>query len=414
MAEGSGLFDFDDPGMGAFLFALFFWIVCMIVWHYYKLELLTVLRYLREAELFVTGLFIPEHKACFMWAREASLDGSIPSQAAYKWAQVCFAAEGIRSLPQEEAVELYNITSTSIGVVGGKVASIARWPASAALLWMIYFSLFKSKRNWFKTTYTLESFIRIQSKMWPVILPIVNFIPSKFSARIPGEAVPDKLPPMAEPLSPEEWVSFHRIPVTNGIPDRDAVRRAMLLQLGPRWTGEDCLTMPQRALLAAFALKGVQKREASDEFLGEISKYWTIEKGLALPAEMIKKIDSILSDPDVGERAFMEAGHHAYRTTALLGVLKWARAMGGVLAPAQFLWLRAVDRVLWYALNNLGRRAFHSEGAGALAHYMAELGAQKPLVVPRLDTAIVTLNQYLSRDAIVIPPREGSAMRKRK
>jgi intracellular multiplication protein IcmP len=62
----------------------------------------------------------------------------------------------------------------------------------------------------------------------------------------------------------------------------------------------------------------------------------------------------------------------------------------------------------------LGRRAFHTEGAGAMAHYMAETGAQRPLPVPRLDTAIVTLNQYLSRDAIKIPSREEPALRKRK
>ena len=95
----------------------------------------------------------------------------------------------------------------------------------------------------------------------------------------------------------------------------------------------------------------------------------------------------------------------------MLGVLRWARAQGGVLAPAQFLWLRAEDRALWYPLNNLGRRAFHSEGAGAMAHFMAEEAAKKPLPIPRVDTAIVTLNTYLhdpEKRPIPIPPREGA------
>jgi intracellular multiplication protein IcmP len=86
--------------------------------------------------------------------------------------------------------------------------------------------------------------------------------------------------------------------------------------------------------------------------------------------------------------------------------------MGGVLAPAQFLWLRGVDRNLWYALNNLGRRSFHSEGMGAMAHFMAEQAAKKPLPIPRVDTAIITLNQFLSdpeKRSIPIPPREGDA-----
>ena len=68
--------------------------------------------------------------------------------------------------------------------------------------------------------------------------------------------------------------------------------------------------------------------------------------------------------------------------------------------------MRGADRALWYPLNNLGRRAFHSEGAGAMAHFMAEEAAQKPLPMPRLDTAIVTINQYLAQTAAKIPPRE--------
>ena len=84
--------------------------------------------------------------------------------------------------------------------------------------------------------------------------------------------------------------------------------------------------------------------------------------------------------------------------------------MGGVLAPAQFLWVRGADRNLWYPLNNQGRRSFHTEGAGAMAHFMAELNAKKPLPMARLDTAIMSLNQYFNpteRTAPVVPPREG-------
>jgi intracellular multiplication protein IcmP len=123
---------------------------------------------------------------------------------------------------------------------------------------------------------------------------------------------------------------------------------------------------------------------------------------------MVKKL---VNDPEVGGKALNIADQHAYRTTALLGVLKWARWMGGVLAPAHFLWLRGVDRNLWYPMNNLGRRSFHVEGAGAMAHFMAEQSAKKPLPMPRLDTAIVTLNQYFNppdRPAPTVPQHEAN------
>jgi hypothetical protein len=47
-----------------------------------------------------------------------------------------------------------------------------------------------------------------------------------------------------------------------------------------------------------------------------------------------------------------------------------------------------------------------------MAHFMAEQAAKKPLPIPRVDTAIITLNQFLSdpeKRSIPIPPREGDA-----
>jgi intracellular multiplication protein IcmP len=214
---------------------------------------------------------------------------------------------------------------------------------------------------------------------------------------------------MAEPFMPEEWISYNRIPVVNGIPDRDATRRAFQLQLGPRWKGFDNLPPYLQALIAAFALKGAQKRDESDEFLGKISVGWNEKEGFTIDSKLMEEVKKILADPKVGGKALEVAKNFAYRSTAVLGILKWARFMGGVLAPAQFLWLRGTDRNLWYALNNLGRRSFHTEGAGALAHFMAEVSAQKALVIPRVETAIVTLNQYMGRQPTKIPPREEPA-----
>jgi intracellular multiplication protein IcmP len=165
-----------------------------------------------------------------------------------------------------------------------------------------------------------------------------------------------------------------------------------------------------QGLLAAFAAKGAQKREESDELLGRLALAWSPDGGFRMDSKLAADVAKILRDPDMGGRIKAISDQYAWRTTAMLGVLRWARANGGVLAPAQFVWVRAQDRALWYPLNNLGRRSFHSEGAGAMAHFMAEEAAKKPLPIPRVDTAIVTLNTYLhdpDKKTIPIPPREG-------
>ena len=48
-----------------------------------------------------------------------------------------------------------------------------------------------------------------------------------------------------------------------------------------------------------------------------------------------------------------------------MGLLNEARLKSGVLAPAQFVWLKLVDRRLWYALHSLG---FETEGSGRYLH----------------------------------------------
>src|SRR5262249_47783627 len=154
--------------------------------------------------------------------------------------------------------------------------------------------------------------------------------------------------------------------------------------------GLSCLTPAQRCLMAAFALKGAQKRKDGDALLGRIALCWNHKNDFTPTAELMSEVDKILADDKLGDPAAKVAARYAYRTTALIGTLKWARERGGVCAPASFIWLRAHDRALWYPLNNLGRRTYHAEAAGAMAHYMAEKQAGKPLPVPRLETAVLT------------------------
>ncbi len=396
-----------DPTWQLMLFLGLLLGVFWLIWHFFSPQLLEGLRWLRIAELWTFGFYDERARGCAKWLFNAkvSLD-AMPSNDAYRWANVCFGAEQLRAMPVRSSILYYNITDTSMTFVREYAQRFIRWPAVLVCLGFAVHAIFFSVRNKFKNKYNLETFIKAQAEMWPVISPVINFNPAKHSARIPGQEVPDKLPPFAEALSPEEWVSFNRIKVTNGIPEREAVRRALVSQLGPRWVDHENLPPHVAGLYAAFALKGAQKREECDELLGKLAKSWSLEGGFKMSPELAAEVKKAIKDPNIGGKAAEVAGKHAWRATALLGVLKWGRFMGGVLAPGQFVWLRAEDRALWYPLNNLGRRSFLSEGAGAMAHFMAEEAAKKALPVPRVDTAIVTLNQYLASTSAQIPPRE--------
>ena len=382
------------------------------IWHFFGDYILEALRWLRLGEVWLVSLVDHQQKACVDWLLHAQKHGTDPSNDMIQYTYRCFGQNYLDNQPREEYRDYFTLSATALSVIEVQAMGYLRWVFAAVFGFLTYYILFVSSRGKFRQTHTLESFIKVQSKVWPVIMPIVNFNPIKSSARQPGSAVPDKLPMFAEALSPEEWVAFHRIPVTNGIAEREAARRALLMQLGPRWNGIEGQPDHIRALFVAFALKGVQKRDESDELLGKIALCWDHKTGLNLSHELQSFVRKTLKDKDIGGKALDIAHGFAWRTTAMLGTLAWARSMGGVLAPAQFLWLRGTDRNLWYALNNLGRRSFHAEGAGALAHYMTERNAKKPLPIPRIDTAIVTLNQYLAETGRSIPPREEPSSKK--
>lgn len=87
--------------------------------------------------------------------------------------------------------------------------------------------------------------------------------------------------------------------------------------------------------------------------------------------------------------------HAAFELPWFMALLTLARRKG-VLASSQFLWLRPLDRPLWYALSQCGGRAAWAEGFAAWAHYAAEERAGKTLFEPRLDHAVSRLRDNLA------------------
>jgi intracellular multiplication protein IcmP len=375
----------DQPVIAFMVLICCFLLLGWIIWLLFEPQILSSVRYIRLGELYLINLVtLGEYDTLIKLVKPAWLGG-----------------------PPEPYVSSF--TRAKFLITTSVIGSVLRWPVGIGLFAVGVYAMFFTQRGKFNNQYNLEELIKVQARIWPIITPIVGFNPARSNARANGDPVPAELPLFAEALSPEEWLAYHAIPIHNGLPDRETVLRALTQQLGPRWNGVDKLPPYLKALFAAFALKGAQRRVESDDLLGEIALCWSHKTGFALSLPLAKKIDDLIADPEVGGKAAVVAQQHAYRTTALLAVLRWGRAMGGVLAPAAFLWLRGEDRALWYPLNNLGRRSYHSEAAGAMAHFMAEQAAKKPLPLPRVETALITINQYLANSHPAIPPRLSAA-----
>jgi intracellular multiplication protein IcmP len=79
-----------------------------------------------------------------------------------------------------------------------------------------------------------------------------------------------------------------------------------------------------------------------------------------------------------------------------MAALVHGRAQKGILPPADFLWLKAVDRPLWYGLHNLGRRTFHVEALALMSHYRTEIKSGKRSAFPLIGRAADALFKKLN------------------
>ncbi len=364
-----------------------------LVWHFFHTQLTDILRWIRvgemwavtllrgEGTMYVPGIGVQELKTWRGWLPEARVsDIGYPE---------------IRVMTYMAVLPLRNVFIGLLGVM---------------MLWMIFYG----PGTGYKRRMGLEQLMKEQARSFPAIAPFLKFNPRNMPYRVIGEAVPAQLPMFAEALSPEEWIAFHEIKVQNNQVDLNGAWQALGQQLGRRWQGPFKLEPHAQGLYAAFALRHARKRKESEELLSQMSLSWTPEKGLKLPFKIKMQIYKILKDPKLGGTLQKYADQHAYETTALLRCLARARQEGGVLAPASFLWLRGLDRTLWYPLNNLGRRSYHAEAVGALVHYTNELIAGQKIPTPRFEDVIRGIEGFLKGPgAKPIPPLDKTNKNKK-
>jgi hypothetical protein len=164
-------------------------------------------------------------------------------------------------------------------------------------------------------------------------------------------------------------------------------------QFGPLFT--DFFHMPgyMQKLSLAFLYFGSEKKKKAFTLLDEMSVSFKppIEAGPAkwglkypfytpgVPARNKPQMNTNLGTSrneiqnlleNEGARHFTDK-HNKYMHLFVLSLYQYAREKG-VLATAEFIWLRPLNRNLFYLLNNYGRRVAWTEVAGPWTYYKAE------------------------------------------
>lgn len=177
----------------------------------------------------------------------------------------------------------------------------------------------------------------------------------------------DNSPDFAWSDLPHEYAMKHGI-VQKGKFDENRCRAVLREQLGKRFAPLG-MAPHEKALYTVFAARLNKDNQKSQWLLDELSRSILSGKSgtpdYSLADEMFRK--------------HWRAGKpfakiHGYTRTVLCSMFE-ASKLRGKISSSMFLWLKPVDRTLWYALNRVGAPVPYPEAMGVWNHWKAEQAA---------------------------------------
>lgn len=269
------------------------------------------------------------------------------------------------------------------------VGDYMRYPV-VTLLVIMGFVLYQSNiKLKFRKAHNMSTLRAQEQYNWNAIMPVIK-------EDLVSQDVNQGIWAMA--LTPMEFAKKHKLlrkddllldnPVpgmemTAGIRKSDA-KRVFTLQLGPYWDGFERCTPQARALAAVFMARLNRDRDSANKILSTLNQSFVHGK---LDYSVANSVIEKYKNSELAQEIF---SRHAYTLTVMASLLEGAR-QDGVVPSSEFLWLKPVDRRLWYLLNCVGRQTPYSEIAGIFAHWKAEKRMGRRSLVPMVDEAIRAL-----------------------
>ncbi|MBA2654547.1 MAG: type IVB secretion system coupling complex protein DotM/IcmP [Gammaproteobacteria bacterium] len=256
-------------------------------------------------------------------------------------------------------------------------------PAAFVITIMAIITYFVNITERFKHVYSMDTLRKSEYHIWPQITPVMR-----------ADLVKKDLDegPWATSLTPMLFAKKNKLLIehkengkTTVTLNEGAAYRVMSLQVGQFWRDIDSFPLHIQALYAIFLARANQDRKVADKLLAQIGASATSDRlNFAGVAETVAKHKNSKFAKYVEKR-------HSYMLPLMATLLELART-DGVLATAEFLWLKPIDRPLWYMLNSVGRQTAFPEVSGAYAHWLAEKKFGRPLRVPMIDEAVKALD----------------------
>ncbi len=297
--------------------------------------------------------------------------------------------------------------TATIGQVMYVADTVGRYMSIPVAILLASFAFLVYKNNIgsrFRQTFNMKRLLAQEKDNWPQITPVskldllneelekgpwaMAMTPMYFAKRY-------KLLEFEKKATTKTGLAKDIKDVAKLIPEKAS--RLLIRQVGQPWTGPEDLPIYAKALFVIFAAKADGQSELADQLLRRIA-------GSAESGRLdFSGIDALLPKMKQIKAVQIVMSKHAYVLTVMASMLEIAR-MDGVIASAEFLWLKPLDRPLWYILNTVGRETVVTEIAGAYAHWLAEKSIGRKLTVPMVRQATIALGTAI--DEMIYVPDE--------
>jgi len=308
-----------------------------------------------------------------------------------------------------------NLSLEMAEVLSIEVGQYLAFPIAILLIWMAYYVYRHHILMRFTQRYNTKSLAIQETKNWPQIkivskLDLLAFdldegvwgmamTPMQYAkkAKLTVVEFADKV---GSGFSKTQYAEFK---VTL---DRMRTERAFAAQLGRPWQGVAAMAPHRRAILAIFIAKGCRDSKKAQELVYQLADS-AGDGNLNLSGA-----DNLWKKHYKNKAIEKIFASHAYEFTVLASLLQFARE-DGVLASADFLWVKPLDRRLWFVINNVGRQTPAAEVGGIFCHWYNELALKRPLSMPVIDAAVDALQLALSEILYIPDDKEREEIKKR-
>lgn len=285
------------------------------------------------------------------------------------------------------------------------------------IMGLLIFWLFADKNNRFTQKHTMKTLLKQESELWPELKPIVGVeLVEGDISKGPWAASQTSLE-FASANSLIKGVKTERIgnikferPLVN----TEVAIKVFSEQLGGLWTGIRNEPLYVQAIFAALGLRilGGKDKALKQEYgilaLRKLSATFNnapyksnVPNGKSQEEnrkEALSTMDftwvedalqQIENSPYCMSLLNKASAQHAYTYTLMATWLQITRRLKGVQSVSMMIWLKPVDRRLFYVLNDVGRQdAFHPESVGALSHWLVEKRVGAAILTPQVSKAI--------------------------